>query len=47
MYLGLGIGFITATLVGAKFADKIYKTVGTFHFALSLLFSSLAHFSAG
>ncbi|KIM47059.1 hypothetical protein M413DRAFT_440604 [Hebeloma cylindrosporum] len=26
-YLGLGIGFVTATIFGAKFADKVYKTL--------------------
>jgi MFS family permease len=27
-YLGLGIGFMTATIFGAKFADQIYKHLG-------------------
>ncbi|KAH6918029.1 major facilitator superfamily domain-containing protein [Coprinopsis sp. MPI-PUGE-AT-0042] len=26
-YLGLGLGFLTATFVGAKFSDKMYKTL--------------------
>lgn len=27
VYLGLGIGFFSATIFGAKFADKVYKNV--------------------
>ena len=26
-YIGLGVGFIAATIFGAKFADQIYKYV--------------------
>ncbi|PPQ86651.1 hypothetical protein CVT25_006835 [Psilocybe cyanescens] len=29
VYLGLGIGFFSATIFGAKFADKIYKNLGS------------------
>ena len=47
MYLGLGIGFITATLVGAKFSDKIYKAVGVLHFAPNVQLSPSAHFPVG
>jgi len=27
-YLGLGVGFMAATLFGAKFGDEVYKKVG-------------------
>jgi len=27
-YLGLGIGFILAVILGAKFSDQLYKYVG-------------------
>jgi len=30
-YLGLGIGFILATIFGAKFADSIYKYVRRYY----------------
>jgi len=30
VYLGLGIGFFSATIFGAKFADGIYKKVRIF-----------------
>jgi hypothetical protein len=29
-YLGLGIGFISATMFGARFADQIYKDVNIY-----------------